>query len=362
MRVRPVSIAIACACTAALLSGAGMPVAALTAAPPACPARASVVNGAAVAWHQGRPEDAVALEQWCLGVGAPIFVQSTDRSRTAPPPLEDIAVVTWNAHLAAGRLTDLIGDLRAGAFTSGRPVKHFVLLLQEWYRGGMDVPPFIQGARAAFAILPRNPRAADARAHAESLGLSVLYVPSMRNGAELLEDRGNAIISTEPLLDPLALELPLERQRRVAIGTAIQVSVDRRVMRLELFNAHLEPLSSPRSLWIFRNPRRVQARAILDLFKTPRFDNGASSVGTVLGGDFNIVQRGDQEHAYLEARAWSTSLVSENPRPTHAMGRIDHLFFRLGSGWSARTTRLERRFGSDHYPVLGRFSQHSDAS
>ena len=44
----------------------------------------------------------------------------------------------------------------------------------------------------------------------------------MRNGPELREDRGNAIISTEPLLDPFALELPLARQRRVALGAAVR--------------------------------------------------------------------------------------------------------------------------------------------
>ena len=223
-------------------------------------------------------------------------------------------------------------------------MKHFVLLLQELYRGGSDVPPFMPGARTAFAILPRNPHATDARRYAASLGLSVLYVPSMRNGAELLEDRGNAIISTEPLLDPLALELPLERQRRVAISTAIQVTINERPTRLELFNAHLEPLSSPKSLWVFRNPRGPQARAILDLLKTPRFDNGEASVGTVLGGDFNIVQRGINEEAYQETRAWSTSLASENQRNTHAMGRIDHLFFRLDEGWSARTRTSRESF------------------
>ena len=312
------------------------------------------VGGVPVTWHQGRADDTVELAQWCQAVGAPIFVQAP-ASVDAPPPLDELAVVTWNAHLAEGRLVDLIGELRAGAFTSGRPVQHFVLLLQELYRGGNDVPPFMPGARTAFAILPRNPHATDARRYAASLGLSVLYVPSMRNGADLLEDRGNAIISTEPLLDPLALELPLERQRRVAISTAIHVTINERPTRLELFNAHLEPLSSPKSLWVFRNPRRPQARAILDLLKTPRFDNGEASVGTVLGGDFNIVQRGIDEEAYQETRAWSTSLASENQRNTHAMGRIDHLFFRLAEGWSARTERLENRFGSDHYPVLGTF-------
>ena len=142
----------------------------------------------------------------------------------------------------------------------------------------------------------------------------------------------------------------------MAISTAIEVTIDQRPARLELFDAHLEPLSSPKSLWIFRNPRRPQARAILDLLKTPRFGHGGTSVGTVLGGDFNIVQRGINEAAYQETRAWSTSLASENMRNTHAMGRIDHLFFRLDAGWSARTERLDNRFGSDHYPVLGTFS------
>jgi endonuclease/exonuclease/phosphatase (EEP) superfamily protein YafD len=39
------------------------------------------------------------------------------------------------------------------------------------------------------------------------------------------------------------------------------------------------------------------------------------------------------------------------------MGRIDYLFFRLKHGWHGSTRRLDRRFGSDHNPVLGRFSR-----
>jgi endonuclease/exonuclease/phosphatase (EEP) superfamily protein YafD len=35
------------------------------------------------------------------------------------------------------------------------------------------------------------------------------------------------------------------------------------------------------------------------------------------------------------------------------MGRIDFLFFRLAPGWTARTRRVEPRFGSDHHPLLG---------
>ena len=183
--------------------------------------------------------------------------------------------MSWNAHLAEGQLSDLIEDLRAGKLTNGRPVQHFALLVQELYRRGDGVPAFDDRDRSAFAIVPRDPAAADVEDYAQSLGLSFLYVPSMRNGAELREDRGNAIISTEPLLDPMAIELPLARQRRVALNAGVMVSTPAGVRRLELVNAHLEPLSSPRTLWVFKNPRGRQVRAILDLLDTPRFTSDA---------------------------------------------------------------------------------------
>jgi len=178
----------------------------------------------------------------------------------------------------------------------------------------------------------------------------------MRNGPELREDRGNAIISTEPLLDPLALELPLARQRRVALGAAITVQTADGPRHLQVVDAHLEPLSSPKTLWLFKNPRGKQAQAILDLLGTPRFTD-PSVAGVVLGGDFNTVRSGAGEPAYRLARSWSSSLGAEDPRNTHMMGRLDYLFFKLGDGWSASTRRLDERFGSDHYPVLGTFSR-----
>jgi endonuclease/exonuclease/phosphatase (EEP) superfamily protein YafD len=108
-------------------------------------------------------------------------------------------------------------------------------------------------------------------------------------------------------------------------------------------------------LWIFRNPRRRQVAAILDLLRSARFEQDGQSVGAVLGGDFNTIQGGIDEEAYLHARAWSRSLVDEDRRPTHHMGRIDYLFFRLAPEWVATTSRVDERFGSDHHPVVGRF-------
>jgi len=306
-----------------------------------------------VRWHAAEPTDAVELARWCRAVGGPLFVNAV---KSQAPPLDEFVALTWNAHLAEGQLPQLIAELKAGAFTEGRPVKHFALLVQELYRRGDQVPPFNDRDRTAFAISARDPKAADVEDHAAAIGLSVLYVPSMRNGAELREDRGNAIVSTEPLHNVMAIELPLARQRRVAIGARVNVQTPSGVRALQLINAHLEPLSAPHTLWLFKNPRGRQVRAILDLLESPPFKNDHLA-GMVLGGDFNTVLRGDKEDGYRHARAWSHSLRGEDRRRTHKMGRLDYLFFRLNDGWSASTQRLDRRFGSDHHPVIGTFAR-----
>jgi endonuclease/exonuclease/phosphatase (EEP) superfamily protein YafD len=149
--------------------------------------------------------------------------------------------------------------------------------------------------------------------------------------------------------------LPFERQRRVAVGASIRVRTAGGTSRLNFVNVHFEPLSSPSSLWIFKNPRRRQIAAILDLLARPRFEHDSNTVGTVLGGDFNTIQGGADEDAYVQARGWSHSLAVEDRRSTHFMGRLDYLFFRLSPEWTATTERLNEQFGSDHYPVLGRF-------
>ena len=305
-------------------------------------------------WRVSVAADAVQLSRWCRAVGAPVLAP-TGVSESVLPALDDVTIVSWNAHLAEGDLDGLIRKLRAGDLTAGRPVQHFVLLVQELYRRGDAVPEFDAGDRSAFAIRPRDPQSLDIDDHAARLGLSLLYVPSMRNGPELREDRGNAILSTEPLLDPLALELPLARQRRVVLGAAVMVQTSDGPRRLEVINAHLEPVSSPKSLWVLRNPRGGQMRAILDLLSDQRYADQSSLAGVVLGGDLNTVRSGANEEAYRLARAWSHGLVREDPRATHMMGRLDYLFVKLTGGWTASTRRLEERFGSDHFPVLGTF-------
>lgn len=266
-------------------------------------------------------------------------------------------MVSWNAHLAEGEVDELIAKLKSGALTDGKPVEHFVLLVQELYRRGDGVPAFDTRDRSAFAIKARDPKSPDIGDHVRNLGLSIYYVPAMRNGPELREDRGNAIISTEPLIDPFALELPLARQRRVTVGAAIEIQTAEGPRQLQVVDAHLEPLSSPKTLWFFKNPRVAQVKAILSLMDSPRFTDRSRTAGVVFGGDFNTVRSGAGEDAIHLARAWANGPATEDARDTHLMGRLDYLFFNLGDGWSAATHRLDQRFGSDHYPVVGTFSR-----
>src|SRR3954468_11190427 len=88
----------------------------------------------------------------------------------------------------------------------------------------------------------------------------------MRNGgAESREDRGNAILSSLPLSDLAAYELPFERQRRVALAATISGSTTAGTpWRLRIVDAHLDNTFSPRRLWLASEYGRTrQARSLL---------------------------------------------------------------------------------------------------
>jgi endonuclease/exonuclease/phosphatase family metal-dependent hydrolase len=341
------------ACALVVALGASV---AISAAADVCAARERTIGSASLHWIPAPDEDLDEVEQWCRGVGPPVYLPTPSQAADAPPDIEDLVIVTWNAHLAAGRLGALVKALRSGELTDGQPVDHFVLFVQELFRRGPDVPAYDVGARSAHAIRARDNTAPDVHDYVRQLGLAMLYVPSMRNGAELFEDRGNAIVATEPLSGAFAFELPLERQRRLALGASIDVFHDGRRSTLRIINTHLEPLSSPKSLWILRDPRRRQMTALLSLITASRFEDDVAWVATVLGGDFNTVQNGAEEPTYRAARRWSSGFVQEDRRITHLLGRLDYLFFRVTPGLAASTTRVPGKFGSDHHPVLGRFS------
>ena len=118
---------------------------------------------------------------------------------------------------------------------------------------------------------------------ARRAGLSLFYVPSMRNGppAQTDEDRGNAILSTEPLADLTAIELPFERQRRVAVSSTIQIrGAVGEAWPLRLASVHLENTASARRLRVLApEPRRRQAAGLLAVLPP--------TLPLLVGGDLN---------------------------------------------------------------------------
>jgi endonuclease/exonuclease/phosphatase family metal-dependent hydrolase len=228
-----------------------------------------------------------------------------------------------------------------------------VFLLQEAYRGGPEVPAALDGD-ATFASLIRGLRKDGQREEIESiassLGLHAYYVPSMRNGGPLTsdEDRGNAILSTVPLTDLAAIELPFERQRRVAVAATVSGTTESgEPWRLRVVSAHLDNMVGARRLWIAGGElgRARQTRGLLAAL--------GSEAPLVLGADLNT-WFGFRDRAYTEAaRAFPGTLVSDRRATFRGLLRLDHLFFRLQDGWKAGFSRADDRYDSDHYPLIG---------
>jgi endonuclease/exonuclease/phosphatase family metal-dependent hydrolase len=290
------------------------------------------------------------LDRWCRGVG-PVLMTRLDQLDHRRG-IDRLAIVSWNVHVGGGDIDTLVQRLRSGALSDGEPVGDFVLLLQEAHRGG-EVVPRQHGSMVAFARAIRPPTAhrvrEDIATIASRLGLNLYYAPSMRNGGPLTtnEDRGNAILSTLPLDDLTAIELPFERQRRVAVAAAISARTSKgEPWTLTVASAHFDNLGSFRNAWIFAGgARQRQARGLLN----------ALSHGSplVVGGDFNT-WLGYRDPAYLELIPRFPDTPQTDQRATFAgLLRLDHLFFRLAPAWLAQVSRLNDRFGSDHYPLLG---------
>ena len=305
-------------------------------------ARRDTAGLAGPAWFSPTlPRDQTTLARWSAGVGPPVV-------RTSPTQLssstDTLCVISWNTALGAGDAKRLLEDVRAE-----RGNVPLVLLLQEAYREGPEVPEG-RTLAASFAGRLGGEGSEEIEVLAERLGMNLYYVPSMRNGApwETDEDRGNAILSTLPLEDLSAVELPFERQRRVAVAATIAgVSTSGRPWRLRVVSAHLDNLVGPRRGWFVGGEyaRVRQTRALLDYVR--------NDSAVILGGDFNT-WFGFAEPAYSAiAHAFPDTDASDR-RPTFlGLLRLDHLFFRLPDGWRGTFKRAAARYGSDHYPLIG---------
>jgi endonuclease/exonuclease/phosphatase family metal-dependent hydrolase len=263
-----------------------------------------------------------------------------------------VAFVSWNVHVGAGDIERLVNDLRVGNL-GGPPVSDFVLMLQEAVRFE-DVPAVVvPGARAAKWIGAEKTPGSDIGEVAHRLNVSVFYVPSMRNGARsqndrAASDRGNAILSTLPLADPMAIELPGTRQRRVAVQAIIQLDFNGRELPLAIGSAHFNVLGSARTMWVFG---AASARAEQAATLTRSLPNGPALVGA----DVNSWQGSHERAVRILLNAFP-----ETPafRETTFRGGLvlDQMFFRLPVASKARVIRARERYGADHYPILGSIS------
>jgi endonuclease/exonuclease/phosphatase family metal-dependent hydrolase len=241
-----------------------------------------------------------------------------------------VVVVSWNMAVGKGDLLGLLEEVRRGQADAD-----LILLLQEAYRAKTPPVDCPAGSGRARALgLPRPAGSADILELARRMGMHAVYAPSMRNGrdctAEPREDRGNAILSTLPLSDFSAIELPFAQERRVAVAALVHDS-DRRI---GVVSTHFDTL---------RGHRRM-AEAIWQTMSILGWQDRV-----VVAGDFN--SRLPLDGGVREMREHFTELDCGDGS-THTLGgRLDHVF--IGAADQSFTCRTgSERHGSDHHPLI----------
>jgi endonuclease/exonuclease/phosphatase family metal-dependent hydrolase len=254
-------------------------------------------------------------------------------------------------------LTELVLRLREGAFAAlgADPALPLVVLLQEALRADATVPERSNGWAPREIVARLRPRE-DVVETARRLGLHLRYAPSMRNGPDRT-DRGNAILSTLPLADASAVELPFEYQRRAAVLASVELGGG----RLRLASGHLDPRGPLGHKWLGAAGRAIQMRHLLAALEEDT---------VILGADLNL-GRGRAEPAWRALQEAGFTFGVPPVLPTwrhtyHALPRLvlDYIMVRdrRGTVGGARIHRLDEDaadrgptvFGSDHHPLLAR--------
>lgn len=299
------------------------------------------------------PADQVLLNRWCETVGAAVYDPAPAPADTPGQRMDSLAIVSWNVRVGGGDVVRFVDDLRAGRLTNGEPVREFVLLLQEVFRASAELPGTVDidvPERIAPAP-PQGPRLGIERI-AEQLGLALLYIPSMRNGVGTtgapFEDRGNAVLATVPLDDPRAIELPFERQRRVA--AAARVFVPDRLPALRVVSAHLDNRS--RFTRIIASAGVGRLRQAEGLMRRVKRDDPL-----IVAGDMNTWGPDWTERAIPFLKSELPDSPPGTGQPTYIKPvferRIDYIFADLPDSWRIHYRRIDNRYGSDHHPLLG---------
>jgi endonuclease/exonuclease/phosphatase family metal-dependent hydrolase len=257
----------------------------------------------------------MVIRRVLLAAVVAIVVACAKPGVSVPQPSSPVilAVVTWNMHAGKGDLPRLVDDLSAGRLT-GIPSRDYVLLLQEAIAGGPH----------------------DVEALARTRTLYAFYSAVRRTSAGI---SGNAIVSTRPLVEPHAIDLPRVRQPRAAIATRISIAGT----DLFLLNAHLEN----RVTWL-------RGGLLADIARGRQADAILRAIPpgpAIAGGDFNT-WLGPTEPAWkkLAARFPDTR---EPMQPTfHDRLILDHLFVDVPVGWTVTQMVAREAYHSDHHPVV----------
>lgn len=289
-----------------------------------------------------------ALDARCAQVGRPILPAATPDA----PRAQRLLVATWNMHDGRGDVLALVDALRRGA-PDGPAPDAVVVLLQEVVR---SLPSDAPATTAAIDADSRDVK--DVPSIVGRLGWHLAYLPGRRNrlhpDGAMAADRGVAILSSLPLSDIEAIELPIERQRRVALSAVVNgVTAQGRPWQLRVVSVHLENRSGARRVWARAGASRTrQAEALIDALSLSPTAGAPAPLPAMVGGDFNV-WLGPREDALQRLRDAFGTFPSEDTRPTMQNAwRLDYLFPRLPATVPTTHKRLDALFGSDHYPVV----------
>ena len=299
------------------------------------------------------------LERWRRNVGAPVAIDQP--VGTGQRSSLSVVVLSWNVWIGRGRLREVVSRIRAGDYRQhgAEPDLPLIVLVQEALRSDSSVPPVSSRQSGRVLIAGMGPQE-DVVETARSLGLNLRYAPSMRNGLAA-SDRGNAILSSLPLEDAHAIELPLVLQRRVAVSARVTI----RGIKLRLVSAHLDPRGPPGHRWLGATGRALQAGYLVD---------SVSDDLVLLGADLNLA-RGRYERAWriLLESGFSFGVPPSSPRWRHTFHALPRLVLdyvlirdRQQEVRHGNVHRLDehprdrgaRVFGSDHHPLLARIDLH----
>ncbi|MEP6832015.1 MAG: endonuclease/exonuclease/phosphatase family protein [Gemmatimonas sp.] len=299
------------------------------------------------------------LEGWRKNVGPLVALD------LAAPSLEvnaahdnSLVVLSWNVWIGHGRLLELVTRIRRGDFAEQGADADLplVVLVQEAYRQN---PGMAAGLKRHAGGLRRS-RSGQTREDivetANALGMNLRYAPSMRNSVTP-SDRGNAILSTLPLQETEAVELPHLLQRRVAVMASVRVGGN----RVSVVSGHLDPRGPLSHRVLGARGRGLQAQHLIEALVQDT---------VILGADLNIVAgRREASWRLLREAEFRMGVPEVLPRWRHTFHGLPHLLIdyvlvrdRIGVVARASVHRLDERpqdrgkyvFGSDHHPLLSR--------